>query len=83
MTNISPHGFWILVAGREVFLGFRDFPWFKDASVGAIHNVELPHPGHLHWPDLDIDLDVECIEQPERFPLVWKPASDMPAERTP
>jgi hypothetical protein len=33
-------------------------------------NVELPHPHHLYWPDLDVDLAVESIEHPERFPLV-------------
>ena len=27
---------------------------------------------HLYWPELDIDLAVESIEQPERFPLVAK-----------
>jgi len=76
VTNISPHGFWILVSEKEIFVSFKDFPWFKDAPVGAIVNVELPHPGHLYWPDLDVDLDFECIEHPERFPLVWKATSD-------
>jgi len=74
VTNISSHGFWILVSGKEIYVSFKDFPWFKDAPVGAIVNIELPHPGHLYWPDLDVDLDLECIEHPERFPLVWKPA---------
>jgi len=35
-------------------------------------NVELPHPHHLYWPDLDVDLAVESIEHPERFPLLSK-----------
>jgi len=70
VTNISPHGFWILIEGRELFLSFEDFPWFRKASVGAIHNVERPLPHHLYWPELDVDLAVESIEQPERFPLV-------------
>jgi hypothetical protein len=25
---------------------------------------------HLYWPDLDVDLAVESIRNPERFPLV-------------
>jgi hypothetical protein len=37
--------------------------------VSAIVNVEQPHPHHLYWPVLDLDLDVESIEHPERFPL--------------
>lgn len=70
VTNVSRHGFWILVGGRELFLPFKKFPWFRDAPLAQVLNVELPHPAHLFWPDLDIDLDVESIEFPERFPLV-------------
>ena len=29
VTNISKHGFWLLVDGRELFLPFAEFPWFK------------------------------------------------------
>ncbi len=69
VTNISRHGFWLLVDEREVFLPFEEFPWFKAASVDAILNVERPLPNHLRWPDLDVDLSLESIEHPERFPL--------------
>lgn len=70
VTNISQHGFWLLVGEKELFVPFKEFPWFKDAAVGSILKVELLHAGHLYWPDLDIDLAVESIEHPERFPLV-------------
>lgn len=69
-THISRHGFWLLLADKEFFLPFDEFPWFKDAPVSAILNVEWLHPDHLYWPDLDVDLAVESIEHPERFPLV-------------
>ncbi len=72
VTNISRHGFWLLVAQEELFVPFKEFPWFKEAPVSAILNVEQPHPHHLYWPDLDIDLDVESIRHPERFPLISK-----------
>ncbi|MCG8467585.1 MAG: hypothetical protein MJB57_05155 [Gemmatimonadetes bacterium] len=32
-------------------------------------DVERPRPDHLRWPRLDIDLTVESIEHPERYPL--------------
>ena len=70
VTNVSNHGFWLLLGGRELFLPFELFPWFKEAQVGHIMNVELPGPDHLYWPDLDVDLSVESIEHPERFPLM-------------
>jgi hypothetical protein len=50
----------------------NSFPWFKDASVSAIQNVRLVNEHYLYWPDLDVDLAVESIEEPERFPLVAK-----------
>ena len=42
------------------------------APIGMIMNVELAAPGHFHWPDLDIDVDIESIEHPENFPLKAK-----------
>lgn len=70
VSNVSRHGFWLLIADRELFVSFENFPWFREASIRAITNVELPTPHHLYWPDLDVDLAVESIEHPERFPLV-------------
>lgn len=81
VTNISKHGFWLLIQGRELFLPFEQFPWFKDVPVGQLLNVELPHPHHLYWPDLDVDLAVESIEHPERFPLVSKARVKTTAQR--
>ena len=73
VTQISKHGFWLLLHEKEHFLSFDSFPWFKDASVSAIQNVELLNDHHLYWPDLDIDLAFESIEHPERFPLQSRP----------
>lgn len=72
VTNISRHGLWLLLAERELFLPFDKFPWFKHAPVDAVLHVEWPQPHHLYWPDLDVDLAVESIEHPEKFPLVSK-----------
>jgi hypothetical protein len=69
VTNISKHGFWMLVDGRELFLSFAEFPWFKQAPVEAILRVDRPSPTHFCWPDLDVDLGLDSIEHPERYPL--------------
>ncbi len=70
LSNVSVHGFWLLVDQEELFLPFRDFPWFKKATVEQLALVSLPTPGHLHWPALDIDLAVDSIRRPQAFPLV-------------
>ena len=72
VTNISAHGIWILAHGKELFMSYDDFPWFKDQAVKTIFNVEEPTRGHCYWPDLDVDLSVEIIENPSRFPLKAK-----------
>lgn len=69
VTNMAPTGFWLLLEGREVFLPFSKFPWFRQAQIAQICDVELPSPGHLYWPLLDIDISVDSIEHPERYPL--------------
>jgi Protein of unknown function (DUF2442) len=70
VTHISKHGVWLLWDNREVLLAFENFPWFRNATVGQISNVEAPSATHLFWPELDIDLSWEAIGHPDRFPLV-------------
>ena len=69
VTNISRHGIWLLAVDRELFLACEDFPWFRDAPVSKIVNVEEPTPGHFYWPDLDVDIGLRTIEHPEEFTL--------------
>jgi len=72
VTNISAHGVWLLVRDRELFMSYADFPWFRDKPVKSITQVEEQSPGHFHWPEIDVDLTVEMIKHPERFPLKAK-----------
>lgn len=70
VTNVSAHGFWILLADEELFVPFTEFPWFQDASIRAITHMQWLSPNHLYWPDLDVDLAVDSIRHPDQFPLV-------------
>jgi hypothetical protein len=65
-------GVWMLIQGREYFLPFDRYPWFKTASAAAVQRVQLLHGRHLHWPELDVDLSVESLERPERYPLAYR-----------
>jgi hypothetical protein len=76
VTNVSPQGFRIRLGERDLFVPFAEFPWFRDASIAQILAVEQPGDDHLHWPQLDIDLSVESIEHPDRYPLVSRARSD-------
>ena len=70
VTNVSKHGFWLLLGDEELFVPFAEFPWFREAPIGKLTEVEQPSPHHLYWPALDVDLAVESIRHPEQFPLV-------------
>ena len=75
VTNVSQHGLWLLLGREELFLPFEQFPWFQNAPIGKVLHVEQPSAQHVYWPELDIDLAVESIRHPEKFPLVSRVAS--------
>ena len=82
VTNVSQHGFWVLLDEREVFVSFRQFPWFADATIAELSNLERPVSHHLYWPTLDIDLHLDSIESPDSFPLVSGARPAKPLQRT-
>ena len=65
----------------ELFVPFREFSWFANATVAKILNVQRPQVDHLFWPDLDVDLSVESIEHPERFPSCLASAPNTSLQR--
>jgi hypothetical protein len=69
VENITPFGIWLYVKEKEYFLGYKEFPYFRDQTLASIQNVQLLHGYHLYWPDLDIDLEIDNLEYPERYPL--------------
>ncbi len=71
VTNIDRFGFWLLVEDKEYFLPHEDFPWFQNATIDQILDVQLLHGDHLRWPALDIDLCLHSLAQPEAFPLIY------------
>ena len=72
VTHISTHGVWVLAHNSEYFLPYEHFPWFKKATVEQVHNVEFQSETHLHWKDLDVDLSLSMIEDPNKYSLVSK-----------
>jgi Protein of unknown function (DUF2442) len=70
VVNLSAHGFWLNIAGEELFLSFSAFPWFRNATVAQIADVTNPSADHLYWQELDIDLSIQSIRNPTAFPLV-------------
>jgi hypothetical protein len=72
VSYVTEYGFWLRTPEGDRFLAFANFPRFRDAPVRHILHVEEVTPGHYHWPDLDVDLSLQIVRNPERFPLVSK-----------
>lgn len=62
----------ISVKGNDYFLSYNRIPWMKDATVKSILNVQMSGREAIEWPDLDVDLEVESLKHPERYPLIMK-----------
>lgn len=71
VENISSTGIWLLTSEREYFLPYDEFPWFKTARISDVINVELPFANHLHWPTLDVDIELESLENQKSYPLIY------------
>ena len=70
VVQLTPQGVWLAYHDREFFLDHDQFPWFQDATASQVFNVQEISPEHFYWPDIDVDLNLERILHPDRFPLV-------------
>lgn len=70
VRSVGSTGFTLHVDGAAIRMRFDDFPWFRDAHEEEIRAVSRPGPEHLRWESLDIDLTLDSLRQPERYPLV-------------
>jgi hypothetical protein len=73
VSYISSLGVWILINEKEYYMPFIEFPWFRNASSEHIRNVKEVSPNHYYWEDLDIDLTLNMITNPNDYPLWYTP----------
>jgi hypothetical protein len=72
VSNISKFGVWICLNGKEYFMDYDGHPWFKDARVEDVLEVEAVTEQHIRWPRLDVDIHTDSLDYPERYPLIAK-----------
>ncbi|WP_288287476.1 DUF2442 domain-containing protein [uncultured Prevotella sp.] len=41
-------------------------------AQGIMLNVQMSGTEAIEWPDLDVDLEIDSLRHPERYPLVIK-----------
>ena len=69
VTSVGRDGFWLISSDREYFVSYQDYPVFKRATIEQFYEMQEIAPGQLRWESLDVDIEIEALEHPERFPL--------------
>ena len=69
---INSQGIMLNVGGNDYFVSYNRLPWMKDATVKSVLNVQMAGKNAIEWPDLDVDLEIDSLKHPERYPLVIK-----------
>jgi hypothetical protein len=69
---INAQGIMVSVQGNDYFLSYNRIPWMKDATISSVLNVRMSGREAIEWPELDVDLELESLKHPERYPLIMK-----------
>jgi hypothetical protein len=72
VTNITQTGFWLLADDKEYFVPFSNYPAFHEATVEQIYRVKRIAPNSFYWEELDIDIELDALAEPEKYPLTFK-----------
>lgn len=72
VTMITSRGILLYVGGHEYYLSHEKYPWFRDAKVSDVLAVEMPDNDSLRWEALDVDLHVDSLIHPEKYPLIFR-----------
>ena len=70
VTEITDRGITVCLGKETYFLRYKEFPWFQGAREKHVLNVRQPHASYLSWPDLDVELEVDSLISPARYPLI-------------
>ena len=69
---INAQGIMISVAGQDFFLSYNRIPWMREASIQDVLDVQMCGSEAIEWPNLDVDLEIDSLRHPERYPLLIK-----------
>ncbi|GHT33642.1 hypothetical protein FACS189434_08290 [Bacteroidia bacterium] len=67
---IVANGITVEAQGNTYFLPYNTNPWFENAKVVDVFNVEPVGHSGIRWKALDVDLAIESMIYPEKYPLI-------------
>lgn len=71
VTSIEQDGFWLLTEAGEFFVSFDRYPAFQKAKIEQVFNFEQDNDA-FYWPELDIDIELDALKNPEKYPLLFR-----------
>ena len=72
VTMINAHGILLFVGGKEYYLSYDRYTWFRNAKVSDVLDVTIPDEDSLRWDAIDVDLEIDSIIHPERYPITFR-----------
>ena len=69
---INDRGIMISVEGQDYFLSYNRVPWMREATINDVLNVRMSGKNAIEWPQLGVDLEIDSLRHPERYPLLIK-----------
>lgn len=67
---INGQGMMLTVNGEDFFVSYNRVPWLKEAKVADVLNVQMCSSDAIEWPALDIDLEIDSLRHPEKYPNI-------------
>lgn len=69
---INAQGIMLSVKGNDFFISYNRVPWLRDARISDVLNVRMCGHSAIEWEALGVDLEIESLKHPERYPLIIK-----------
>ncbi len=61
-----------MLVGRTFSCHIIVFHWMRDAAIKDVLDVQMCGNEAIEWPNLDVDLEIDSLRHPERYPLLIK-----------
>jgi len=72
VRSIMPEGIFLSLDGSDYYLSYDRLPWFRNAKISDVFNVKMYGIDGIRWDELDVDLGIDSLKFPEKYPLVMK-----------
>ncbi len=73
VTGVGNKGVSLDIHGKEYHMSYKDFPWLGSLTAQELGNIYIRYEDEIYFPDLDIELGLEILENPKKYPLLMDP----------